>query len=68
MRAWFDERLKYQHVQQLRLPKRLPKVGAGLPNSYQNYIYVVVLHINGQWQEPRERVILKIWTNVSIHV
>ncbi|CAL8467279.1 g6816 [Coccomyxa elongata] len=26
MRAWFDERLKYQHVQQQRLPKRLPTV------------------------------------------
>lgn len=28
MRAWFDERLKYQHVQQQRLPKRLPTVPA----------------------------------------
>ncbi|BDA40432.1 probable PAN2-PAN3 deadenylation complex catalytic subunit pan2 [Coccomyxa sp. Obi] len=26
MRAWFDDRLKYQHVQQQRLPKRLPTV------------------------------------------
>ncbi len=31
MRAWFDDRLKYQHVQQQRLPKKLPTVRAHLP-------------------------------------
>jgi hypothetical protein len=27
MRAWFDDRLKYQLVQQSRVPMKLPKVG-----------------------------------------
>ena len=28
LRAWFDAKLSYQHVQQTRLPKALPKVGS----------------------------------------
>ncbi len=28
MRAWYDANLGYQQVQQTRLPKLLPKVGA----------------------------------------
>ena len=34
MRAWFDDRLKYQHVQQQRLPKKLPTVCARLSIPY----------------------------------
>lgn len=40
MRAWFDDKLKYQHVRQLRLPMKLPKVGSFLLTSLMMIPYL----------------------------